>query len=253
MPPAAYSEAIGPAEQTIPAEGGLSDHGCPHRRRPGPAPHREDGTVPADEDGPVGPLRRGGQARCCPPGWRPRSRTSRRTRCSSPSGKGSRVWDLDGNEYSDFHNGFGVMVMGHAHPVIAAAIAEVAGRGTHFAAPNESAVRVGRGAGAALPPAEGAVLQQRHRGHPRCGPPGPRLQRQGRPGEDRGHLPRSPRRRHGVGEAQCREDRPEGPPGVGRPERRDPPGHPGHDGGGAVQRPRRPRSAPWPTTPTWGP
>jgi glutamate-1-semialdehyde 2,1-aminomutase len=57
-------------------------------------------------------------------------------------GLGSRVWDLDGNEYSDFHNGFGVMVMGHAHPVIAAAIAEVAGRGTHFAAPNESAVRV---------------------------------------------------------------------------------------------------------------
>jgi glutamate-1-semialdehyde 2,1-aminomutase len=59
-------------------------------------------------------------------------------------GKGSRVWDLDGNEYSDYHNGFGVMVMGHAHPVIAAAIAEVAGRGTHFAAPNESAVRVAR-------------------------------------------------------------------------------------------------------------
>ncbi|MCU0281701.1 MAG: aspartate aminotransferase family protein [Acidimicrobiia bacterium] len=59
-------------------------------------------------------------------------------------GKGSRVWDLDGNEYSDYHNGFGVMAMGHAHPVIAAAIAEVAGRGTHFAAPNESAVRVAR-------------------------------------------------------------------------------------------------------------
>ena len=59
-------------------------------------------------------------------------------------GKGSRVWDLDGNEYTDYHNGFGVMVMGHAHPVIAAAIAEVAGRGTHFAAPNESAVRVAR-------------------------------------------------------------------------------------------------------------
>lgn len=59
-------------------------------------------------------------------------------------GSGSRIWDLDGNEYSDYHNGFGVMVMGHAHPVIAAAIAEVAGRGTHFAAPNESTVRVAR-------------------------------------------------------------------------------------------------------------
>src|SRR6266540_5031992 len=33
-------------------------------------------------------------------------------------GKGSRVWDVDGNEYSDYHNGFGVMAVGHAHPKI---------------------------------------------------------------------------------------------------------------------------------------
>jgi glutamate-1-semialdehyde 2,1-aminomutase len=59
-------------------------------------------------------------------------------------GQGSRVVDLDGNDYSDFHNGFGVMVVGHAHPKIAAAIGDVAERGTHFAAPNQSAVRVAR-------------------------------------------------------------------------------------------------------------
>jgi glutamate-1-semialdehyde 2,1-aminomutase len=57
-------------------------------------------------------------------------------------GHGSRIKDLDGNEYSDFHNGFGVMVVGHAHPVVASAIANTASRGTHFAAPNQSAVRV---------------------------------------------------------------------------------------------------------------
>jgi glutamate-1-semialdehyde 2,1-aminomutase len=57
-------------------------------------------------------------------------------------GHGSRIRDLDGNEYSDFHNGFGVMVVGHAHPVVARAIADTASRGTHFAAPNQSAVRV---------------------------------------------------------------------------------------------------------------
>ncbi len=57
-------------------------------------------------------------------------------------GHGSRIKDLDGNEYSDFHNGFGVMVVGHAHPVIARAISDTASRGTHFAAPNQSAVRV---------------------------------------------------------------------------------------------------------------
>src|ERR1700694_463739 len=39
-------------------------------------------------------------------------------------GKGSRVWDVDGNEYVDFHNGFGVMAVGHAHPLIVAAVAE---------------------------------------------------------------------------------------------------------------------------------
>ena len=37
-------------------------------------------------------------------------------------GKGSLVWDVDGNEYVDFHNGFGVMVVGHAHPKIVDAV-----------------------------------------------------------------------------------------------------------------------------------
>ena len=31
-------------------------------------------------------------------------------------GEGARVWDVDGNEYVDFHNGFGVMCIGHANP-----------------------------------------------------------------------------------------------------------------------------------------
>ena len=34
-------------------------------------------------------------------------------------GSGAQVWDVDGNEYLDFHNGFGVMCVGHANPVIA--------------------------------------------------------------------------------------------------------------------------------------
>src|SRR3954452_11144420 len=37
-------------------------------------------------------------------------------------GEGSRVWDVDGNEYTDFHNGFGVMCIGHANPVAGAAV-----------------------------------------------------------------------------------------------------------------------------------
>jgi len=58
-------------------------------------------------------------------------------------GEGARVWDVDGNEMWDFHNGFGSMVQGHAHPAIGRAITERYGRGTHFAAPTEDAVVVG--------------------------------------------------------------------------------------------------------------
>ena len=39
-------------------------------------------------------------------------------------GKGPKVWDVDGNEMYDFHNGFGSMVQGHAHPAIGKAIRE---------------------------------------------------------------------------------------------------------------------------------
>ena len=58
-------------------------------------------------------------------------------------GEGPRVWDVDGNEMLDFHNGFGSMVPGHANPAIGRAIAERYAKGTHFAAPTEDAVVVG--------------------------------------------------------------------------------------------------------------
>jgi len=58
-------------------------------------------------------------------------------------GQGPTVWDVDGNEMLDFHNGFGSMVQGHAHPAIGAAVGERYAQGTHFAAPTEDAVVVG--------------------------------------------------------------------------------------------------------------
>jgi glutamate-1-semialdehyde 2,1-aminomutase len=57
-------------------------------------------------------------------------------------GDGARVWDVDGNEYLDFHNGFGAMVQGHAHPAIGAAVAARYLQGTHFGAPTEDAIAV---------------------------------------------------------------------------------------------------------------
>src|SRR5918999_1472228 len=56
------------------------------------------------------------------------------------SGQGSHVFDVDGNQYIDYHNGFGCMVVGHAHPKIKEAIERAAASGTHFAATTETAV-----------------------------------------------------------------------------------------------------------------
>jgi glutamate-1-semialdehyde 2,1-aminomutase len=57
-------------------------------------------------------------------------------------GEGSRVWDVDGNEYLDFHNGFGVMCIGHANPTVGAAVKARVDEGTHFAAPTDGSIVV---------------------------------------------------------------------------------------------------------------
>ena len=56
------------------------------------------------------------------------------------SGRGSQVTDVDDNDYIDYHNGFGSMAVGHAHPQVRAAIERAAATGTHFAATTEDAV-----------------------------------------------------------------------------------------------------------------
>jgi glutamate-1-semialdehyde 2,1-aminomutase len=57
-------------------------------------------------------------------------------------GRGSHVWDVDGNEYVDLHGGYGVNLAGHGHPRIVEAITARAPNGTHFAQPTEDAVVV---------------------------------------------------------------------------------------------------------------
>ena len=86
--------------------------------------------------------RRDGERRACSSGRRARSALFERAVRSMPNGvasnfqvgdpypvylhrgQGSRVWDVDGTEYVDFHGGFGVNVVGHAHPKIVEAIRE---------------------------------------------------------------------------------------------------------------------------------
>ncbi len=49
--------------------------------------------------------------------------------------KGSKIWDVDGNEYVDYVGSWGPMILGHAHPKIVASLKKAATQGTSFGAP----------------------------------------------------------------------------------------------------------------------
>jgi glutamate-1-semialdehyde 2,1-aminomutase len=57
-------------------------------------------------------------------------------------GKGSKIYDVDGNEYVDLHGGYGAALAGHGHPAIVEAIRGQAALGTHFAQPTPAAILV---------------------------------------------------------------------------------------------------------------
>ena len=57
-------------------------------------------------------------------------------------GKGSRIWDVDGREISDFHNAFGCMVQGHANPAIVEAVRKRVELGSQFGLPTEDSIIV---------------------------------------------------------------------------------------------------------------
>lgn len=48
-------------------------------------------------------------------------------------GRGSRIFDVDGNEYIDWMMAFGALPLGHAHPEVVEAITGAAATGAHFA------------------------------------------------------------------------------------------------------------------------
>lgn len=51
--------------------------------------------------------------------------------------RGSRVYDVDGNEYIDYMGGYGPMILGYCPKAVDDAVIEQIGRGTQFAAPFE--------------------------------------------------------------------------------------------------------------------
>jgi len=54
--------------------------------------------------------------------------------------RGSRIWDVDGNEYIDFDMAFGVLAAGHSHPVFADVLARRVANGTCYTFPVEDGV-----------------------------------------------------------------------------------------------------------------
>jgi glutamate-1-semialdehyde 2,1-aminomutase len=55
--------------------------------------------------------------------------------------QGPYFWDEDGNRYIDYLAAFGPIILGHAHPVVTAAIIETASAGVLYGTPTEKEVR----------------------------------------------------------------------------------------------------------------
>ncbi len=51
--------------------------------------------------------------------------------------EGSKMWDVDGREYTDFSMCFGALMVGHANPIMVKAVAKAAGEGTLYGMPHD--------------------------------------------------------------------------------------------------------------------
>ncbi len=69
-------------------------------------------------------------------------------------GRGSKIEDVDGNEFIDWMMAYGALPLGHAHPAIVAALAEAASTGTLFAAATEVEIDVAEMIARMVPSAE---------------------------------------------------------------------------------------------------
>jgi len=59
-------------------------------------------------------------------------------------GKGSRIWDVDGNEYVDYVGSWGPLILGHAPAAVVKAVAEAARDGMSFGIPNPHEIRMAK-------------------------------------------------------------------------------------------------------------
>jgi glutamate-1-semialdehyde 2,1-aminomutase len=68
--------------------------------------------------------------------------------------QGAYFWDEDGNRYIDYLAAFGPIILGHAHPVVTAAIVEQAANGVLYGTPTEKEVRFAKMLREAIPSME---------------------------------------------------------------------------------------------------
>src|SRR5260221_11901970 len=54
--------------------------------------------------------------------------------------EGSSIWDIDGNRYTDFHLGFGSLLVGHSHPILVKALRDQLGKGSLYSLPSPDVV-----------------------------------------------------------------------------------------------------------------
>jgi glutamate-1-semialdehyde 2,1-aminomutase len=70
------------------------------------------------------------------------------------SGVGSRLYDVDGNEYVDWVCSWGPLIAGHAHPAVVDAVASAATDGTTFGAPTKGEVTLAGDVASRIPSIE---------------------------------------------------------------------------------------------------
>ena len=68
--------------------------------------------------------------------------------------QGSKMWDVDGNEYIDYVLSWGPMILGHGHPRVVEALKAAVENGTSFGAPCELEVKLARMISEAMPSME---------------------------------------------------------------------------------------------------
>jgi len=73
-------------------------------------------------------------------------------------GAGSRVWDVDGNEYIDYLGSWGPLVLGHSHPAVVEAVKKAVEGGASFGAPVPQEVELAQIICEALPSVESVRL-----------------------------------------------------------------------------------------------